>query len=68
MKNKDIDKYISEKAKEDVIMSEQAQNIVKSFEENFVLKGDKEMEKRVIRISFGKFIAIAACLVLTSFI
>ncbi len=67
MKNKDIDKYISEKAKEDVIMSEQAQNIVKSFEENFVLKGDKEMEKRVIRISFGKFIAIAACLVLAGF-
>lgn len=67
MKNKDMDKYIREKTKNDIGMSEQAQNIVKSFEENYVLKGENEMGKRVIRISFGKFIAIAACLVLAGF-
>ena len=68
MKNKDIDNFIREKAKEDQKISKRAEDVIKKFEKNVVLEGGEQMEKRVVTISFGKFVTIAASLVIVGFL
>ncbi len=68
MKNKDIDNFIREKAKEDQKISKGAEDVIKKFEKNVVLEGGEQMEKRVVTISFGKFVTIAASLVIVGFL
>ena len=68
MKDKDIDNFIREKAKEDQEISKKAENVIKKFEKEVVLEGSEQMEKRVITISFGKFATIAASLVIVGFL
>ena len=61
MKNKDIDNFIREKAKEDQKISKKAEDVIKKFEKNVVLEGSEQMEKRVVTISFGNCSSTKGC-------
>ena len=63
MNKKDI--FIKEKLQQDKKISDKANKIFDNIKGEFKLENN---EKKIIKISFNKFLAIAACLVIVGFV
>lgn len=62
-----IDNYIKNKVDLDKQISTKAENMIKRFREDLIMK-EENKERKVIKISLNKVLAIAVCFMITAFL